>query len=230
VCAVQLANDLEVESMVRLQELKVVTYYSHIKKLTENHAKVHKDALDHNRCATRDNLAVITSLKAQQNGLEQEHLENTMLIEELTRENEPLVASLQSAKYEVSLLERKLEDRPRDLQYLKSAKARLAKVLTKLSTKREEIELLGQELNQTLSIQTEKPISTAAEPARKVYKHPHIKRLKDKIASADEKTRVTSAEAPLDDAEDIQATIFDGLTTTRNEFVRQLSKTKGMGL
>ena len=144
----QLSQDLEIERIVRLQELKIVTYYSHVNKLKTNHAKIRKEALEHHRRTTRESLALIKTLSAHEKALESEHRENAVLIEDLTRVQDIHAKSLQSAKHDVFLLEQKLKNRPRDLQYLRNAKARLSKLSSNLSTKQKEIADWNHEIDQ----------------------------------------------------------------------------------
>jgi len=144
----QLSEDLEIERIVRLQELKIVTYYSHINKLNENHARIRNETLEHHRRTTRESLALIKTLTAQRKAQELEHCENAVLIEELTRVQESQEESLRIAKQDVFLLEQKLKNRPRDLQYLRNVKARLSKLVSNLSAKQREIADLKHDINE----------------------------------------------------------------------------------
>ncbi|CEO96792.1 Growth arrest-specific protein 8 domain-containing protein [Plasmodiophora brassicae] len=143
----QLSADLDLQRKMEIHEIEE-RMNTHINDLMQNHEKSFNEMRDYYNSITRDNLALINSLKDELGELKSKAIINERTIEEIGHENRKLSEPLTQTQNELKDLKAKLASYHKEKHSLKLAKIRAAQLDAQLKRETAQMEVLTSSVNE----------------------------------------------------------------------------------
>eukprot|EP01083_Nonionella_stella_P210714 762560_1 len=139
-----LQQDLHLQRKMEIHEIEE-RKNAHINELMDNHERSFSEMRNYYNSITRDNLALIKSLKDELLDLREKATENDKVVVHIQEQNKKLSQPLEQIVEQVKTLQKKLVTYAKDKRSLKNAKARLIVLNDEVAAMVEEIKMLSGE-------------------------------------------------------------------------------------